>query len=48
MAQGTLFTDSVWFNILEKVIENFEDEQLSMAKIFSKFIISESSLVNRA
>lgn len=46
--QGSLFSSTVWFNILEKIIENFEDKELSMSKIFSKFILSESSLVNRA
>eukprot|EP01117_Protostelium_nocturnum_P014739 TRINITY_DN563_c0_g5_i1.p1 TRINITY_DN563_c0_g5~~TRINITY_DN563_c0_g5_i1.p1 ORF type:complete len:1789 (+),score=742.10 TRINITY_DN563_c0_g5_i1:214-5580(+) len=48
LAQGTLFTESAWFSILEKVVANFESQQLSMSKIFTKFILSESSLVNRA
>jgi hypothetical protein len=46
---GTLFNDQVWFDILDKVVENFLLEaNISMSRIFGKFIISESSLVNRA
>lgn len=46
---GTLFSDQVWFDILDKVVENFlQEENISMSRIFGKFIISESSLVNRA
>lgn len=46
---GTLFNDQVWFDILDKVVENFlQEENISMSRIFGKFIISESSLVNRA
>jgi predicted acylesterase/phospholipase RssA len=45
---GTLFSDVVWFSVLDKVLEHFEDEAISMSKIFARFIISESSLVNRA
>ncbi|PRP84375.1 hypothetical protein PROFUN_08240 [Planoprotostelium fungivorum] len=48
LAQGTLFAESAWFSILEKVVANFESQQLSMSRIFNKFILSESSLVNRA
>lgn len=45
---GTLFNESAWFSILEKVVSNFESQQISMSRIFNKFILSESSLVNRA
>ncbi len=48
-ANGTLFSEQVWFDILDKVVENFlAEENISMSRIFGKFIISESSLVNRA
>lgn len=45
--RGTLFPDRVWFGVLQKVIENFDDQDISMSKIFAQFLISESAIVNR-
>jgi predicted acylesterase/phospholipase RssA len=48
LRRGTLFSDQTWFDILDRVLDNFDDQNLSMSKIFAEFVISESKSVNRA